>query len=102
MKKLILSCFVFLCLISSISCCAAKPKPETTVITFLDAYKASKTIDYATVFDANTTYLTNPLATGSTPSAITAKMMEMILSYDYKILKSVISKDGTTAVVTVQ
>jgi len=102
MKKTLLSILVSLILLSGISGCASKPKPEATIITFLDAYKQSKVIDFTTVFEGDTSYMTNPLTTGTTPSAITTKMMELILSYDYEITKSVISKDGLTAVVSVK
>jgi hypothetical protein len=100
MKKIVMMLIIAGILLGSLSGCSSKPKPETTIITFLDAYKASQVIDYSTVFNA--TYFTNPISTGTTSNEITEKMMALILSYEYDIIKTEVAKDGLTATVTVQ
>jgi len=104
MKRILSRALVLLLLISGLSACSAKPKPETTVLTFLEAYKAQESMDYSTLFDTEVpnTMSVNPFEDSTTPSEITNKMTELILSYEVEVLDSVIAKDGQSAVVTVQ
>lgn len=104
MKRVLSSVLVLLIIISGLGACSAKPKPETTLLTFLESYKAQETMDYSTLFDAEvpSTMSVNPFEDSTTPSEITNKMTELILSYEVEVLDSVIAKDGQSAVVTVQ
>lgn len=102
MFKRISIVLVLLMMIGSLSACGSQAKPETTITTFLDAFKTKKVIDYPALFTGDVSEMTkDPFASEETPSEISSKMMEMILSYDYEIKESVVSKDKTTAVVTV-
>lgn len=103
MKKVLLACFVSFLLMSSLSGCAAKIKPEETVVTFLDAFKEKAVIDYPSLFDGDVSTMTqDPFKTEETPTEISDKMMEMILSYEYEILETTIAEDGLSAIVKVQ
>ena len=78
-------------------------KPETTVTTFLDAFKNKKVIDYASLFDGDVSSMTgDPFSSETTPTEISTKMMEMILSYEYEVKDTVIDKDGLSATVTLE
>lgn len=103
MKKLLQTCIVSLIIISGLSACAAKVKPEETVVTFLDAFKEKAIIDYPSLFDGDVSTMTqDPFKTEETPTEISDKMMEMILSYEYEILETTIAEDGLSAIVKVQ
>lgn len=104
MKRILSSALVLFILISGLVACSAKPKPETTLLTFLESYKAQENMDYSTLFDTEVpnSMSVNPFEDSTTPSEITNKMTELILSYEVEVLDSVIAKDGQSAVVTVQ
>jgi hypothetical protein len=104
MKRITLICLALFMMILGLSACTSKPKPEATLITFLDAFKAKQIIDYPSLFDGEITanMTDNPFGDSETPSEITDKMMELILSYDYEVIKSEVAKDGLTATVTIQ
>jgi hypothetical protein len=103
MKKTLLSLLMIMLFIGGLSACASKDKPEETIVTFLDAFKKKQVIDYAGLFDGDVSNMTSdPLSTSETPNEISTKMMELILSYDYEIKDTVISKDGLSATVSVE
>lgn len=103
MKKLWLSILIGILSLGVLSSCAAKPKPEEPLTAFLDAFKNKEVIDYASIFNGDVSSMTaNPLSSAETPTEISTKMMEMILSYEYVVKESVIAKDGLTAVVTIE
>lgn len=104
MRKIVLFILVAGMMLGSLSGCASKVKPEATLITFLDAFKAKQLIDYPSLFDKEMTndFTANPFGDSETPSEITDKMMEMMLSYEYDVIKTVIAEDGLSATVTVQ
>jgi hypothetical protein len=103
MKKTLLSLLLVMLFISGLSGCAAKEKPEDTIVTFLDAFKEKKIIDYASLFDGDVSDMTgDPFASPETPNEVSTKLMELILSYDYEIKETVISEDGLSATVSVE
>jgi len=103
MKKTLLSLLMVVLFIGSLSACASKEKPEETIVTFLDAFKEKKVINYASLFDGDVSDMTeDPFATPDTPNEISTKMMELILSYDYEIKETVIAEDGLSATVSVE
>jgi len=103
MKKTLLSLLMVLLFISGLSGCASKDKPEQTIVTFLDAFKEKKVIDYASLFDGDVSDMTDdPFASPDTPNEVSTKMMELILSFDYEIKDTEISEDGLSATVSVE
>lgn len=70
----------------------------------MDAFKAKEIIDYQTFFDREiTTDITgSPFEASDTPSEISDKMMEMMLSYEYEVVKTEVAEDGLSAVVTLK
>jgi hypothetical protein len=103
MKKTLLSLLMIMMFIGGLSACASKDKPEETIVTFLDAFKEKKVIDYASLFDGDVSDMTaDPFASPETPNEISTKMMDLILSYEYEIKETVISKDGLSATVSVE
>ena len=103
MKKLCLSLMIGFLSLSILSACAAQPKPADTVVTFLDGFKNKTELDYPTLFDGDVSSMTaDPFSSAETPTEISTKMMEMILSYEYEVKDTVIAKDGLTATVSVE
>jgi hypothetical protein len=103
MKKTLLSLLMIMLFIGGLSACASKDKPEETIVTFLDAFKEKKIIDYASLFDGDVSDMTSdPFESPETPNEISTKMMDLILSYDYEIKETVISEDGLSATVSVE
>jgi hypothetical protein len=103
MKKTLLSLLMVLLFIGSLSACTPQAKPEDTITTFLDAFKNKQVIDYAGLFDGDVSDMTSdPFDSPETPSEISTKMMELILSYDYEIKETMISEDGLSATVSVE
>lgn len=104
MKKIVVLMFVIGMLLGGVSGCASKVKPEATLITFLDAFKAKQIIDYPSLFDGEITaeMTDNPFGDSETPSEITDKMVELMLSYEYEVVETKIAEDGLTATVTLQ
>jgi hypothetical protein len=104
MKKIVLMLMIAVMMLGSLSGCASKVKPEATLITFLDAFKGKQIIDYPSLFDKDMDMdiTANPFGDSESPSEITDKMMEMMLSYEYEVLQTEIAEDGLSATVTVQ
>jgi hypothetical protein len=104
MKKIVLMLMIVGMMLGSLSGCASKVKPEATLITFLDAFKGKQIIDYPSLFDKDMDMdiTANPFGDPESPSEITDKMMEMMLSYEYEVIKTEIAEDGLSATVTVQ
>ncbi len=104
MKKILLSVLIAGILLGSLSACASKVKPEETLITFLDAFKAKQIIDYPSLFDGELEMdiTANPFDTSDSPSEITDRMMELMLSYEYEVIKTEVAKDGKSAIVTLE
>jgi len=104
MKKIVLMLMIAVMMLGSLSGCASKVKPEATLITFLDAFKGKQIIDYPSLFDKDMDMdiTSNPFGDSESPSEITDKMMEMMLSYEYEVLQTEIAEDGLSATVTVQ
>jgi len=104
MKKIVMLLMIAAIMMGSLSGCASKVKPEATLITFLDSFKAKKIIDYPSLFDGEISadMTDNPFGDSETPSEMTDKMMEMMLSYEYEIVETKIAEDGLSATVTIK
>lgn len=104
MKKILLSILIAGLLLGSLSGCASKVKPEETLITFLDAFKAKQIIDYPSLFDGELEMdiTANPFDPSDSPSEITDRMTELMLSYEYEVIKTEVAKDGLSAIVTLE
>jgi len=103
MKKILMGILLGSIILTGFTACTFKPKPDKAVSVFLDAIKEKKLIDYAKLFDGEVTLLdTDPLNTMDTPTEISTRAETLLLDFDYEIVKSVVAKDGLSAVVTVK
>jgi len=102
MKKLVCCGLVSLMLLSGLSACAAKPKPEDALIAFFDAMKSDIESDYLDYFDTKVDYLETDPTAETTPEEITQQMNDLLLNFDYEIKKTELSEDGKGALVTVE
>lgn len=103
MKKFAVMLLSSILLITSLTGCAAQPKPETTVTGFLDAFKTGQTMDYTLYFDSSTTAINDlALTSETTPSEVATAMKDLIFGFTYKILKSTVSKDKLSATVDLE
>ncbi len=105
MRKLLISLVLGSLILAGFSACASKPKPEAAVKVFLEAFKkGDETFDYDKMFDSEVTFLDNvPLTTDEeTPIEIQTRAEELLLGFEYEVVKAVVAKDGNTALVTVK
>ena len=99
MKKLLISLVMLSVILAG--CAKPQPKPQDTLSTFLDAFKASEITDYAEFFEGDTEGMEgNPFELDDEmPEALGVQMMKLFQSYDYAIGDVTIEED--TAVVEV-
>ncbi|KAF0223095.1 MAG: putative lipoprotein [Erysipelotrichaceae bacterium] len=105
MRKLLISLVLGSIILAGFSACTSKPKPEAAVKVFLEAFKkGDETFDYDKMFDSEITFLDDvPLTNDDeTPVEIQTRAEELLLNFEYEVVKAVVAEGGNTAVVTVK
>ena len=105
MRKLLISLVLGSMILAGFSACTSKPKPEAAVKVFLETFKkGDENYDYEKLFDSEVTFLDDvPLTTDEeTPVEIQTRAEELLLNFEYAVVKTVVAEDGNTAVVTVK
>jgi hypothetical protein len=100
MKKLLIS--LVLLSVTLAGCAKPQPKPQDTLSTFLDAFKASEITDYAEFFDGDTEGMQgNPFEfDDEMPEALGLQMMKLFQSYTYEIGEVTLEDDEAVVEVT--